>query len=66
MVKRWRLEPSNEEAFKRGEKVEPKKPIVFYIDTLMPDSWKPYVKEGVEEWNKSFEKIGFLNAVFTF
>lgn len=63
LVKRWRLEPSNEEAFKRGEKVEPKKPIVFYIDTLMPDSWKPYVKEGVEEWNKSFEKIGHLNAV---
>ena len=63
LVKRWRLEPSNEEAFKRGEKVEPKKPIVFYIDTLMPDSWKPYVKEGVEEWNKSFEKIGYLNAV---
>ena len=63
LVKRWRLEPSNEEAFKRGEKVEPKNPIVFYIDTLMPDSWKPYVKEGVEEWNKSFEKIGYLNAV---
>lgn len=63
LVKRWRLEPSNEEAFKRGEKVEPKKPIVFYIDTLMPDFWKPYVKEGVEEWNKSFEKIGYLNAV---
>ena len=63
LVKRWRLEPSNEEAFKRGEKVEPKKPIVFYIDTLMPDSWKPYVKEGVEEWYKSFEKIGYLNAV---
>lgn len=63
LVKRWRLEPSNEEAFKRGEKVEPKKPIVFYIDTLMPDSWKPYVKEEVEEWNKSFEKIGYLNAV---
>lgn len=63
LVKRWRLEPSNEEAFKRGEKVEPKKPIVFYIDTLMLDSWKPYVKEGVEEWNKSFEKIGYLNAV---
>ena len=63
LVKRWRLEPSDKTAFKRGEKVEPKKPIVFYIDTLMPDSWKPYIKEGVEEWNKSFEKIGYLNAV---
>lgn len=63
LVKRWRLEPSDKAAFKRGEKVEPKKPIVFYIDTLMPDFWKPYIKEGVEEWNKSFEKIGYLNAV---
>ena len=63
LVKRWRLEPWDKAAFKRGEKVEPKKPIVFYIDTLMPDSWKPYIKEGVEEWNKSFEKIGYLNAV---
>ena len=63
LVKRWRLEPSDKAAFKRGEKVEPKKPIVFYIDTLMPDSWKPYIKEGVEEWNKSFEKFGYLNAV---
>lgn len=63
LVKRWRLEPSDKAAFKRGEKVEPKKPIVFYIDTLMPDSWKSYIKEGVEEWNKSFEKIGYLNAV---
>jgi len=54
LVKRWRLEPSDKAAFKRGEKVEPKKPIVFYIDTLMPDSWKPYIKEGVEEWNKKF------------
>ena len=63
LVKRWRLEPSDKAAFKRGEKVEPKKPIVFYIDTLMPDSWKPYIKEGEEEWNKSFEKIGYLNAV---
>ena len=36
LVKRWRLEPSDKAAFKRGEKVEPKKPIVFYIDTLMP------------------------------
>lgn len=63
LVKRWRLEPSDMEAFKKGEKVEPVKPIVFYVDTLMPDSWKPYIKEGVEEWNKCFEKIGYLNAV---
>lgn len=63
LAKRWRLEPSDQVAFEKGENVEPIKPIVFYVDTLMPESWKPYIKEGVEEWNKSFEKIGFRNVL---
>ena len=63
LVKRWRLEPSDKEAFKRGEKVVPLKPVVFYVDTLIPESWKPYIKQGVEEWNRCFEKIGYRQAV---
>lgn len=62
---RWRLEPKDEAAFRRGELVEPRKPIVFYIDNTFPESWKPYIKEGVEKWNLAFEKIGFKNAVVT-
>lgn len=63
LTKRWRLEPSDQAAFAKGEKVQPVRPIVFYVDTLMPDSWKPYIKAGAEEWNKSFEKIGYANVV---
>ena len=62
-VQRWRLEPKDEDAYRRGELVEPKKPIVFYIDDKFPENWKPYVREGVEIWQKAFEKIGFKNAI---
>lgn len=60
---RWRLEPKDEAAYRRGELVEPKKPIVFYIDNAFPEMWKPYMKYAVEVWQKAFENIGFKNAI---
>ncbi|WP_158856065.1 zinc-dependent metalloprotease [Lunatibacter salilacus] len=62
---RWRLEVKEEdiEKFNAGELVEPKKPIVYYIDPATPDKWVPYLKEGVEDWNKAFEAAGFKNAI---
>lgn len=60
---RWNLEPSDKEAYTRGEKVTPVKPIVFYIDDTFPDKWKKYIKEGVEQWNEIFEQVGFKNAI---
>lgn len=60
---RWRLEPKDEAAYRRGELVEPKKQIVFYIDSAFPEMWKPYMKQAVEVWQKTFEKIGFKNAI---
>lgn len=62
-INRWRLEPKDEEAWKRGELVEPVKPIVFYVDNAFPQSWKKYVRKGVEEWQAAFERIGFKNAI---
>ena len=62
-TKRWRVEPVDEVAHRRGEMVEVKKPIVFYMDTLMPKEWQPYIKEGIESWNEAFEKIGFKDVV---
>lgn len=62
---RWRLEPKDEAAFRRGEKVEPVKPVLFYIDNKFPASWLPGIRQGVEEWNKAFEQIGFKNAIVT-
>ena len=63
LTNRWRLEPKDMKAWERGELVEPVKPIVYYLDTLFPESWKAPIKEGVLRWNAAFEKIGFKNAV---
>jgi hypothetical protein len=60
---RWRLEPSDTAAFKRGELVDPIKPVTFYIDDAFPEKWKPYIHEGVNQWSEVFEEIGFKNAV---
>lgn len=62
-ITRWRLEPSDKEAYLRGELVEPVKPIVFYIDPAVPQFLRPYIKCGMTDWNQAFEKAGFKNAV---
>jgi hypothetical protein len=62
-ITRWRLEPKDVEAYKRGEKVEPKKPIVYYIDPATPTKWRKYLKQGIEDWNVAFEAAGFKNAI---
>lgn len=62
-ITRWRLEPSDWEAFNRGELVEPVKPIVYYVDPATPEEWKSYIKQGVEDWQSAFEKAGFKNAI---
>jgi hypothetical protein len=65
LVKRWRLEPKDEdlEKYKRGELVEPKKPIIFYIDPATPAKWVPYLMQGVDDWKVAFEQAGFKNAI---
>ena len=62
---RWRLEVKDEdiEKFNRGQLVEPKKPIVYYIDRATPKKWVPYLKQGVEDWQVAFESAGFKNAI---
>jgi hypothetical protein len=62
---RWRLEVKDEdlEKFKRGELVEPKKPIVYYVDRATPKKWVPYIKQGIEDWQVAFEEAGFKNAI---
>ncbi|HRI80634.1 MAG TPA: DUF5117 domain-containing protein, partial [Cyclobacteriaceae bacterium] len=61
----WRLEPKpgDIEKMKRGELVEPKKPIVYYIDPATPVKWRKYLMLGVEDWQKAFEQAGYKNAI---
>lgn len=65
MITRWRLEPKPEdmEKYKRGELVEPVKPIVFYIDPATPVKWRKYLIMGVNDWQSAFEQAGFKNAI---
>ncbi len=62
---RWRLEPKDAdiEKWKRGELVEPKKQIIYYIDPATPKLWVPYLIQGINDWQKAFEAAGFKNAI---
>ena len=62
-ARRWRVEPKDEAAFAAGQLVEPKKPIVYYVDPAFPPVWRKAIDVGVLRWNDAFEKIGFKNVV---
>ncbi len=42
---------------------EPKQPIIFYIEKTVPIQHRRAVRDGILEWNKAFEKCGFVDAV---
>ncbi|HTU24096.1 MAG TPA: zinc-dependent metalloprotease [Pirellulales bacterium] len=58
-VTRWNLEKSNASA----DKSPPKKPILFWIEKTVPREYRPYVRAGILEWNKAFDKLGFIEAI---
>jgi hypothetical protein len=58
-VNRWRLEKSDP----RAKLSPPKKQIIWYVEDTVPLEYRPFVEEGISEWNKAFEKIGFRNAI---
>ncbi|KQC31151.1 zinc-dependent metalloprotease [Flagellimonas eckloniae] len=62
---RWRLEVKEEdvEKYNAGELVEPKKPIIYYVDRATPKKWIPFIKQGIEDWQVAFEAAGFKNAI---
>ncbi|MEE1946464.1 zinc-dependent metalloprotease [Pedobacter sp. KR3-3] len=62
-IHRWNLVPKDTVAYKRGELVEPVKPIVIYIDPATPKKWVPYLIAGINDWQKAFEAAGFKNAI---
>ncbi|MEM9353423.1 MAG: zinc-dependent metalloprotease [Planctomycetota bacterium] len=58
-INRWRLEKANPAA----KLSPPKKQVVWWVENTVPHEYRPYVEEGILEWNKAFEKIGFRNAL---
>lgn len=65
IIQRYRLEPKDKDIKKylKGELVEPKKQIVYYIDPATPKKWRPYLIAGINDWQKAFEAAGFKNAI---
>lgn len=65
LIQRYRLEPKKEDLakYKRGILVEPKKQIIYYIDPATPKKWRPYLIQGINDWQKAFEQAGFKNAI---
>ena len=41
----------------------PEEPIIFYVEKTVPYRFRSYIRQGVLEWNKAFEKIGFVDAL---
>lgn len=59
IIHRWRLEKADPTAALS----KPKQPIVYWLDKNIPHAFRKVVAEGILEWNKAFEKIGFKDAV---
>jgi hypothetical protein len=59
-INRWKLEkpPGAKET-----PYPPKKPVVFWLENTVPHKYRKPIREGIEEWNKAFEKAGWLNAI---
>ena len=58
-ILRWHLEKADPNA----ELSPPKEPIVFWIDNAVPYEYRDAIRDGILEWNKAFEKIGFKDAI---
>lgn len=59
MIHRWDLQKKDPNATVS----EPVEPIVWWMENTTPVEWRETIKQGVEEWNKAFEKAGFKNAL---
>ena len=59
VINRWNLQKSDPSS----DSSVVKKPIIFYLDKTIPYKYRQYVRAGILEWNKAFEKLGFVGAV---
>jgi hypothetical protein len=62
-IHRWRLEPAETIDLKTGKLSVPRKSIKFYVEKTVPHEFRAAVRDGILEWNKAFEKIGFRDAI---
>jgi hypothetical protein len=60
---RLEVKPEDMAKYKAGELVEPKEPLVYYVDPATPKQWVPYIIAGINDWNEAFKAAGFKNAI---
>ncbi len=58
-ILRWDLRKKDPSA----EMSEPEKPIVFWLDSAIPEEYRDPIRDGVLAWNKTFEPLGIKNAI---
>ena len=62
-----RVEVADKEGWRHGSSqrwnLERQDKIVFYVDRAFPEGWYPYIKEGLEDWNKAFEAVGLGSPI---
>ena len=58
-INRWHLEKADPSA----EMSPPKKPIIFYLEKTIPFQYRKPIEDGILEWNRAFEKVGYVNAI---
>ena len=63
LANRWRIEPADLDAWRRGETVPVKQPVVWYLDDSFPPLWKEPLRQGVLAWNEAFEAFGLRNVL---
>lgn len=60
---RLEVRPEDMAAYKAGKLVEPKEPLVYYIDPATPKAYRKYMIAGINNWNEAFKAAGFKNAI---
>ncbi len=58
-INRWDLAKADPGA----DMSPPKKPIIFWLEKTVPYKYRKPIRDGILEWNKAFEKAGYVNAI---
>lgn len=58
-IHRWHLKKKDPNAAVS----EPVEPITWWMENTTPREFRPIIREAALRWNRSFEKIGFKNAL---
>jgi hypothetical protein len=58
-INRWDLQKADSSA----DLSPPKKPVIFWIEKTVPYKYRAAIRDGILEWNKAFEKAGYVNAI---